>query len=135
MIMTQWATKMSNIGAWEIYNAIHVKESYVNIVDAYIKETVPDLSQLDTTYCKRFRYRFLTQDEQTRQVMSGWLKNVNNVVIHTSETELQVKARDRIYFLDGLMQGKFLNVINHKTLLEVAAYTFNHKPPKVLELS
>lgn len=126
---------MANIGVAETYHAILVKKAYVNEVDAYIKNNQPIESILNTEYCKSFRYRFLSKDEVTRQAMSGWLKNMTNVVVHTSETTLEPETRDKVYFLDGELKGEYLQVLEWKSLVENSVFAFSKKPPKVIQLA
>jgi hypothetical protein len=125
---------MANIGVGETYRAVLVKKDFANLVDAYIKENAPTEEILSLEYCKSFKYRFLSKEEMTRQAMSGWLKNSNAVTLFTSDTVLKPIARDKIYFLDGVMKGKYLQIVSAKPLVESGSFYFSKKPPHIMEL-
>lgn len=129
----KWGISM-NIGAWETYTAYLVKKEDVAIVDAYIKGSVEFTEAIKSSVGKRFKYRFLTQEEVATQVMSGWLKNVKTGVIFSSETNINPKPKDKVYFVDGILKGEYLQVNIVKPNVEVASYAFNKKLPNIIDL-
>jgi hypothetical protein len=125
---------MANIGAGETYTAYLVKKESVNLVDAFIKDNVASEEVFKPEYSQRFRYRFLSTNEMTFQPISSHLKGKFDGVIYTSETELRPRERDGIYFVDGLMDGKFLRVSRVLPQMQHGAFVINMKHPNILEL-
>jgi len=125
---------MANIGAGETLHAYLVRAENVNLVDAFIKDNVASEDAFKPEYSQRFRYRFLSTNEMTFQPITSHLKGKFDSVIYSSETELKPRERDKIYFIDGLMNGKALRVLRVLPQMQHGAFVINHKHPNIMEL-
>jgi hypothetical protein len=126
---------MANIGAGESYVAYLVKRDNVNVVDSLIKNAVASQEIITSAYCKRFKYRFLSSTEMTYQPLSTHLKGKIDGSIFTSETDLNAVERDKLYFVGGIMDGKYLTIMRILPQVQHGAYTVNKKAPKIMELA
>jgi len=127
---------MANIGAGESLHAYLVKKENVNIVDAYFRANiVPNVSIAKIDDMIPFRYRFLSTTEMTFQPISAHLKGKFDGVLFTSETDIFVNERDKIYFSDGLLQGKYLTITRVIPQVHIGAFVINKKYPKIIELA
>lgn len=125
---------MANIGAGETYTAYLVKKENVNFVDSLIKDSVPTEQVISMGYMKFFRYRFLTMNEMTYSPISLHLKEKFDSVIFTSETTLEPKERDKIYFIDGVLEGKQFTIMRSRPQIQQGMFAFSKKYPFILEL-
>ena len=126
---------MANIGAGESLHAYLVKKEDINIVDAYVKNVSPTVSVDRVDGMIPFRYRFLSTSEMTFQPISAHLKGKFDGVLYTSETDISVNERDKVYFVDGLLQGKYLTVTRVLPQVHIGAFVINKKYPKIIELA
>lgn len=126
---------MANIGAGETYHAYLVKKENVKLVDSLIKETIPTEENVTFEYMQSFRYRFLSQTEMTFQPISAWLKGKYDGVIFSSETEISPNANDKLYFIDGILEGKSLLITRVIPQVQNGMFMISKKFPNIIELS
>jgi hypothetical protein len=125
---------MANIGAGETYHAYLVKKENVKLVDSLIK-TIPTEKNVTFEYMQSFRYRFLSQTEMTFQPISAWLKGKYDGVIFSSETEISPNANDKLYFIDGILEGKSLLITRVIPQVQNGMFMISKKFPNIIELS
>ena len=126
---------MANIGAGETYHAYLVKKENVKLVDSLIKETIPTEENVTFEYMQSFRYRFLSQTEMTFQPISAWLKGKYDGIIFSSETEISPNANDKLYFIDGILEGKSLLITRVIPQVQNGMFMISKKFPNIIELS
>lgn len=126
---------MANIGAGETYHAYLVKKENVKLVDSLIKETIPTEENVTFEYMQSFRYRFLSQTEMTFQPISAWLKGKYDGIIFSSETEISPNANDKLYFIDGILEGKSLLIARVIPQVQNGMFMISKKFPNIIELS
>ena len=125
---------MANIGAGETYHAYLVKKENVKLVDSLIK-TIPTEKNVTFEYMQSFRYRFLSQTEMTFQPISAWLKGKYDGIIFSSETEISPNANDKLYFIDGILEGKSLLITRVIPQVQNGMFMISKKFPNIIELS
>lgn len=126
---------MANIGAGETLNAYLVKSTDVNVVDAFVKDSVPTEEIVAYANLQPFRYRFLSTSEMTYQPLSAHLKGKYDGVLFTSETDIKPTERDKILFVDGILEDKYLRVTRVLPQVQIGTFAINRKYPNIIELA
>lgn len=119
-----------NIGAGETYVGYLVKSSDIIKVDSLIKDSVPIEELVKTEYLKRFKYRYLNEEESTVQNMRGWLKPSYKALIFTSDITIQPNERDKV-MLEG---GRILMILQEKPVVSNGMFFISKKPPHIIVL-
>lgn len=125
---------MANIGAGETFHAYLVKKTNVTLVDSLLKSETPITEIVKMEYMTPFRYRFLNSTELMFQPLSGYAKSKIDGAIFSSETEINPAERDKIYFIDGFMQDKSLNIMRIIPQVAHGAFLISKKFPRIMEL-